>query len=81
MTIRPINRNMLASFIEYAANGVVKASEWDRFAVSHYQDKIMENARRECVRIFHASANTGKLLPTEDRDRLYRLARELRDAT
>ena len=48
---RPITRSLLATFIEYAAIGRVTLSERHRFAVQHYGDQRMEEARRECVRI------------------------------
>lgn len=80
MSLRPIDRKLLASFIEYVANGVIKNSEWERFAVNHYNDEIMEAARRECVRIC-IEKNDPKDLPQEDKDKLYKIARELRNVT
>ena len=80
MTLRPIDRKILASFIEYVANSVIKNSEWERFAVNHYSDEIMETARRECVRIC-LEKKDPKGLSLEEKDKLYKIARELRNAT
>jgi hypothetical protein len=80
MNQRPINRKLLAAFIEYAATGVVTQLEWKRFAVNHYQDPVMEKARANCVRFFHNHSGTDKL-SSDDRDFLRVLAKELRDAT
>ncbi len=77
--MRSIDRKLLASFIEYAANGVVTPNEWHRFIVNHYQDAKMEHARHECARIFHAYQEPGKL-PASEKHYLYQLAQELRDA-
>jgi hypothetical protein len=79
MNMRTLDRNLLASFIEYAASGVVTPGEWQRFAVDHYQDEAMEQARIECVRIFH-SATDGSHLSGDQRSALYRLAKALRGA-
>ncbi len=78
--MRPIDRQLLASFIEYAASGVVTQNEWHRFVVNHYQDPKMEHARHECARIFHAHPEASKL-PAVEKNYLYQLAKELRDAT
>lgn len=80
MNQRPIDRKLLASFIEYAANGVVSTNEWHRFIVNHYSDQLMENARSECARILRGRPDP-KTVPADDRDLLYRLAKELRNAT
>ena len=78
--MRPIDRKLLASFIEYAANGVVTQNEWHRFIVNHYQDPAMEHARHECSRIFYATPDANKLSP-EEMKYLFQLAKELRNAT
>lgn len=78
--VRPIDRNLLASFIEYAANGAITSTEWNRFAVNHYQDDTMEQARAECVRILQSYAGTAEV-SLEDRDHLHRLAKNLRGPT
>lgn len=80
MSLRPIDRKLLASFIEYAANGVVTNAEWSRFATNHYGDTLMEKARVECVRILCGYPNPRKL-GAEDRLRLHGLARRLREST
>lgn len=78
--MHPIDRKLLASFIEYAANGVVNQNEWYRFMVNHYQDPKMEHARHECARIFYTHKEARKL-PAGEKDYLYQLAKELRNAT
>jgi len=80
MSLRPIDRGLLASFIEYAANGVVTNAEWSRFATNHYGDTLMEEARAECVRILCAHSDPRKLA-AEDRLRLQNLAKRLREST
>jgi hypothetical protein len=72
----PITRSLLATFIEYAATDRVTAVEWDRFAVRHYQDEHMENARRECVRIL--SGPRKQPIPKTELERLYSIADDLR---
>jgi len=72
---RPITPSLLATFIEYAATNPVTAIEWHRFAVNHYRDERMENARRECVRLIISSK--GQLSKFE-RDRLHSIADSLR---
>jgi hypothetical protein len=54
MNQRPLNRKLLASFIEYAVKGVVTPIEWSRFITTYYPDSVMEHARRECARILQA---------------------------
>jgi hypothetical protein len=49
---RVIDNKLLASFIEYAAKGVVTPFEWGRFIITHYPDEKMEHARAECVQVF-----------------------------
>jgi hypothetical protein len=73
---RPVTRLLLATFIEYAARGCVTPSEWFRFAVQHYQDERMEEARSECVRIL-GGADSRKV-PRSELDRLYSIADDLR---
>lgn len=79
MSLRPIDKTLLASFLEYAANGVVTMAEWRRFAINHYEDSMMEDARAECVRILCANPDPQTLL-AEDRQRLHHLARGLRES-
>jgi hypothetical protein len=74
---RPITRSLLATFIEYAARGCVTPIEWSRFMINHYKDERMEEARVDCVRIL--SAARGKIA-IADIDRLYDIARDLRDS-
>ena len=73
---RPITRSLLATFIEYAATRRVTLLEWHRFAVNHYHDERMEDARRECVRIIRRV--TRGEVPKADVERLYSLAAALR---
>jgi hypothetical protein len=73
---RPITRLPLATFIEYAATRCVAPSEWQRFAVQHYGDERMEDARRECVRILQRV--TREEVPRVDVERLYSIAAALR---
>ncbi len=77
MSLRPISKSLLATFVEYAARRVVTAAEWQRFIVNHYQDPKMEHARVECARIFHEYQGNGPL-PDEARTYLEGLARDLR---
>ena len=70
---RPVTRSLLASFIEYAAKNCVTPLEWNRFAVAHYRDDKMEEARRHCVRILR-----GSPVAKEDLDFLYSIAADLR---
>ena len=76
-----ITRSLLASFIERAVTGHLEENEWSDFAVNHYHDEKMENARRECVRIFSAKTNDDipRLEKTEI-DRLNFLASDLRSS-
>ena len=75
---RTIDRRLLASFIEYAAEGKATASEWQRFAVNHYySDDLMEQPRSECVRILIKGRHR---LNAEDQQRLMALADGLRNA-
>jgi hypothetical protein len=80
MTSSPIHHGLLASFLEYATNDVITSGEWERFAVNYFDDEIMEKARCECVRIFIDYINAGDL-PLVKRERFFKLASELRDAT
>ena len=80
MNQRPIDRKLLASFIEYAVKGVVTNIEWDRFIITHYPDSVMEHARVECVRILQAAPGASKL-STADRDYLNQLAKDLRSVS
>jgi hypothetical protein len=73
---RPITRSLLATFIEYAATQRVTLLEWHRFAVNHYHDERMEEARRECVRILQR-AKRGEV-PKAEVERLYSIAAALR---
>lgn len=61
---------------EYAATQRVTLLEWHRFAVNHYHDERMEEARRECVRIIQR-AKRGEV-PRVDVERLYSIAAALR---
>ena len=77
---RPITRSLLATFIEYAATDRVTLVEWDRFACNHYKDEVMENARRECVRIvMETGEGRGKKVPKSSRDRMFAIAQTLRE--
>jgi hypothetical protein len=66
---KPITRPLLATFFEYAATQRVTLLEWHRFAVNHYHDERMEEARRECVRIIQR-AKRGEV-PRVDVERLF----------
>ncbi len=74
---RILDRRLLASFIEYAAEGKVTAIEWNRFMVNHYSDDLMERARVECIRFCAGHSGTIVL---EQKESLYQLARELRES-
>jgi hypothetical protein len=75
---RIIDRNLLASFIEYAVDKKVSKLEWERFMVNHYSDSQMENARRECVKCLggHAELKSNAI-----KEKLFAIARDLRENT
>jgi len=76
---RPITPSLLAKFIEYAAKGCVTPIEWSRFAINHYHDEAMEQARRQCVRVLGiVGKGDHRNVPKPDLDRLMSLARDLR---
>ena len=75
---RPVTRSLLATFIEYAAKDCVTPIEWQRFAVNHYHDPVMEDARVECVRIMQQGLHGYRQVPKADLERLYAIASELR---
>ena len=77
---RQTDRGLLASFIEYAADGKVTRLEWERFIVEHYVGASLERARAECVRLLLGYGET----PPESqvtRSRLYAMAKKLREST
>ena len=65
-----ITRPELAAFIRKVAAGEVIGYSWDRFAVAHYDDEIMESVR---VRLVRASISDSQM----DSSFLLGLAREL----
>jgi hypothetical protein len=71
--LRPTTRRLLATFIEYAATDRVTAIEWNRFAVDHYHDEVMEAARRMCVRLLMERPASKSNL-----EQLYSIAADLR---
>jgi len=78
--IRQTDRGLLASFIEYAADGKATKLEWERFIVEHYVNASMERARAECARLLSGYGET----PSEShvtRSRLYAIAKKLREST
>lgn len=75
---RPIDRKLLASFIEYAIEAKVTKLEWERFMVNHYPDSLMESARRECAKRLGGHTN---LLSNEIKSSLYDLAKKLCENT
>jgi hypothetical protein len=70
-------RLLLATFIEHAAQQRVTPLEWSRFAVQHYGDERMEQARRQCVRILQ-QVKGRNVLPKADVELLHSIAAELR---
>ncbi len=76
---RPIDKKLLASFIDYVANGVVTAAELDRFTVNHYPDPKMEKARQECVRVYQKKKNLNSI-DLADKEYLFQLADNLRNS-
>jgi len=74
---RPPTRSLLASAIEYAAQDKLTTIEWHRFFVNHYHDELMEDARRETVRILLAHPKRDSM-PVDVRERLDELAASLR---
>jgi hypothetical protein len=73
-----ITRLLLASFILRAIDDRLEEHEWSRFAVNHYRDKGMEDARVECVRLIAVKANGNvRHLDRADRDHLKLMAQAL----
>ena len=58
-----ITRDDLARFILQVSEGVYPPEDWERFAVNHYRDEKMEDARRKLVRYV-----LGYSPPPEERD-------------
>lgn len=80
-TSPPITRHLLATFIGRAVTGRLEEREWSRFAVNHYHDEKMEEARRECVRLIGVKADGDvHRLEKNEIDRLTFLANDLRGA-
>jgi hypothetical protein len=84
---RPMSRGLLASFIEYALKGSVTAEEARRFMNSETEDAMILTARQELQDLLPHSlwANRfGKIpeksLPEATVNRLYAIAKELREA-
>jgi hypothetical protein len=82
---RPITRQLLASFIEYAMKGCVTSEEVRRFMNTYYDDEAMETAKRELGRLLpHYSWINGvgtfarQPVPREHLERLSAIARDLR---
>jgi hypothetical protein len=65
-----ITRPELAAFIRKVADGEVAGYNWERFAVAHYDDDLLESVR---VRLVRASISDEPM----DRSLLLGLAREL----
>ena len=72
---RPITRKLLASAIEYAAEGKLQPLEFERFFTTHYPDEIMERARRDAARLLTSGAPP---LPEKVRAELHQIASGLR---
>lgn len=45
-----ISRQDFADFLARVTTGKVKVEDWNRFAVTHYADSVLEELRRELVR-------------------------------
>ena len=72
---RPVTRKLLASAIEYAAQGKLEPLEHERFFAAHYHDAVMEIARRDAARIL----TSGKVpLPENAKAQLQQIATGLR---
>lgn len=46
-----ITRESFAKFLSRVAAGKVGAIEWNRFAVMHYPDELIEDTRRSLVKL------------------------------
>jgi hypothetical protein len=74
---RPLTRYLLASAIEHAAQSKLKPQEHQKLFAAHYEDKDLEAARSECVRIL--VAHGSRALPKHARKRLADLASKLKE--
>jgi hypothetical protein len=44
-------RQQFAAFLERLANAAVGEDEWSSFVVTHYPHQLVEETRRQCVRL------------------------------
>jgi len=77
--LRPITRSMFASFIERAVACKLEPDEWHTYALNHFSDEELEDARRQCVSCFTKDADV-RILAKDDIDMLNSLAQKLHAA-
>jgi hypothetical protein len=71
----------LAAALERWAGGIRGPDEWERFAVTHYADPTVEEARVEVVRLLVFDGSGQEWPPSESTSRKLReLAKSLRQS-
>lgn len=58
-------RSIFCEFISRLIAGTATYAHWDAFCVAHYRDPILEQVRRDCVRLFMKRDTLSALTPTE----------------
>ena len=73
-----MTRDALAQFIEEVASGSYPVEDWERIAVNHYSDTVIEGARRELVRYVGGHKEPRSAGFENQREALLDVARRLR---
>jgi hypothetical protein len=71
-------------FLEHLIAGTLDKAEWGKYAINHYHDSLVEDVRRETVRIMIKHSPSGKdipLTPEVKNDLAKQLRRLLEPAT
>lgn len=55
----PTTRLTFAGFLDRLALGQASPEEWGSLAVTHYDDEMLEDVRRRCVRLAIRSSSWG----------------------
>ena len=58
-------RLRFAAFLERLADHVASDVEWQDAIVQHYADQLLENVRRECVRLLYNARDRARPGPEE----------------
>lgn len=66
----PGPRLPFAGFLDRPAADCASAEEWQAHAVAHYGDAVLEDVRRQCVRLAIDAASWGHWLASEREGRL-----------